>query len=74
MFFYAATTDVAPVHTDCNAFVMTQRREVFEDLQNALRIMNIISEQTPMPNIFYAMWLLENKQLRLGVNINVNIH
>lgn len=64
--------DVAPVHPDCHAFVMTQRREVFEDLHNALRVMNIISEQTPIPNVLYSMWLLENKQLRLGVNINVS--
>ncbi|XP_055322933.1 TBC1 domain family member 7 [Sitodiplosis mosellana] len=62
--------DVAPVHPDCHAFVMTQRREVFEDLHNALRVMHIISEQTPIPNVLYTMWLLENKQLRLGVNIN----
>lgn len=66
-------SDVAPVHTDCHAFVMTQRREVFEDLHNALKVMNIISEQTPISNVLYAMWLLENKQLRLGVNINVSM-
>lgn len=64
---------MAPVHTDCNSFVMAQRREVFEDLQNALKVMNIINDQTPIPNALYAMWLLENKQLRLGVNINVRI-
>lgn len=52
---------------------MAQRREVFEDLQNALKVMNIINDQTPIPNALYAMWLLENKQLRLGVNINVRI-
>lgn len=66
-------SDVAPVHPDCHAFVMLQRREVFDDLHNALRVMNIIGEQTPIPNVLYAMWLLENKQLRLGVNINVSI-
>lgn len=64
-------TDVAPVHTDCHLFVMAQRREVFEDLHNALRVMNIISDQSPVPNVHYAMWLLENRQLRLGANINV---
>lgn len=64
--------DVAPVHTDCNLFVQTQRREVFEDLQNALKVMNIINDQTSIPNALYAMWLLENKQLRLGININVS--
>lgn len=52
---------------------MLQRREVFDDLHNALRVMNIIGEQTPIPNVLYAMWLLENKQLRVGVNINVSI-
>lgn len=50
---------------------MTQRLHVYEDLHQALRVMNIINDQTPIPNIFYAMWLLENKQLRLGLNINV---
>lgn len=52
---------------------MTQRQEVYDDLNHALRIMNIINDQTPTSNVFYAMWLLENKQLRLGLNINVKI-
>lgn len=64
--------DVTPVHPDCNSFVMTQRQDVFEDLRQALRIMNIINDQTPIPNMLYAMWLLENKQLRQGTNINVS--
>lgn len=51
---------------------MTQRHDVFEDLRQALRIMNIINDQTPIPNMLYAMWLLENKQLRQGTNINVS--
>lgn len=50
---------------------MAQRRQVYDDLYNALKVMNIITEQTPIPIVFYAMWLLENKQLRLGLNINV---
>lgn len=62
---------MAPVYTDCHSFVMAQRLEVYEDLHQALRVMNIINDQTPIPNVFYAMWLLENKQLRLGLNINV---
>lgn len=51
---------------------MTQRSEVYEDLLRALQVINIINEQTPIPNIFYAMWLLENRQLGLSVNIKVN--
>lgn len=65
--------DVAPVYTDCHAFVMTQRREVYEDLYSALSVMTIINDRTPLPNVFYAMWLLENKQLPLGFNINVSV-
>lgn len=69
MFFFE---DVTPVHPDCHPFVMTQRHDVFEDLRQALRIMNIVNDQTPIPNMLYAMWLLENKQLRQGTNINVS--
>lgn len=64
--------DVTPVHPDCHQFVITQRRDVFDDLRQALRIMKIINDQTPIPNMLYAMWLLENKQLRQGANINVS--
>lgn len=51
---------------------MVQRREVYDDLNNALNVINIINDRTPIPNVFNAMWLLENKQLRLGFNINVS--
>lgn len=65
--------DVTPVHPDCHPFVNKQHHDVFEDLRQALRIMNIVNDQTPIPNMLYAMWLLENKQLRQGTNINVSV-
>lgn len=65
--------DVAPVYPDCHDFVMAQRSEVYEDLLRALQVMNIISDQTPVPNAFFAMWLLENRQLSLSANIKVSI-
>lgn len=71
--FYTPFVDVAPMHTDCQSFVMNQRQEVYDDLNRALHVMNIINDQTPTSNAFYAMWLLENKQLHLGLNINVSI-
>lgn len=60
------------MYSDCQAFVMTQRQEVYDDLSHALRVMNIINDQTPTSNVCYAMWLLENKQLTLGLNITVS--
>lgn len=58
--------------SDSHAYVMTQRKAVYEDLLAALHTMHIVNEKTPTANVFYAMWLLENKQLTLSFNINVS--
>lgn len=50
---------------------MEQRKAVYEDLLSALHTMRIVNGKTPTANVFHAMWLLENKQLALGFNINV---
>lgn len=50
---------------------MSQRKAVYEDLLAALLTMRIINDKTPKPNVFHAMWLLENIQLTLGYNIMV---
>lgn len=65
-------SDVAPVYSDCTSFVLAQRTEVYDDLLRALQVMSIVNERTPVPNVFYAMWLLENRQLSLSANINVS--
>lgn len=64
--------DVAPVYPDCHTFVMNQRSEVYDDLNRALQVMNIVNERTPLPNIFYAMWLLENRKLSHSVHVKVS--
>ena len=60
-----------PVYTDSHEYVMEQRKAVYEDLLHALRKMRIVDEKTPKSRVFYAMWLLENKQLYLGINLSV---
>jgi hypothetical protein len=50
---------------------MTQRKAVYGDLLHALKVMRIIDEKTQKCRVFYAMWLLETKKLRLGLNINI---
>lgn len=67
-------TGVFPIYHESNhVYVLKQRSEVFHDLFHALKIMKIIDEQkTPKSRIFYAMWLLETKQLSIGFNIYVS--
>lgn len=60
------------MYSDCTSFVLAQRTEVYDDLLRALQVMSIVNERTPVPNVFYAMWLLENRQLSLSANINVS--
>lgn len=51
---------------------MNQKKEMFTDLTRALEVMRMVDEKTPKNIIFYAMWLLENKQLRNTQSINVS--
>lgn len=53
---------------------MAQKNAVFEDLQHALKIMGIVDEKTSKSKVFHAMWLLENKRLQIGININVGFY
>jgi hypothetical protein len=48
---------------------MEQKKEIYQDLQRALRVMKYIDDKTPDNKIFYAMWLLENRALT-----HVNLH
>lgn len=71
---------VAPLYLNNREIVLEQLTAVYQDLLKALQIMRITSdgkdEGTLVPmtksKIFYAMFLLENKQLHLGFNINVS--
>lgn len=71
VYFINVDLDVAPVYPDCTSFVLAQRTEVYDDLLRALQVMKVVNESTPVSNVFYAMWLLENRQLSLSPNINV---
>lgn len=62
--------NVAPLYPDSYDFIMVQRTIVYQDLHRALVVMRIINETTTKSKVFNAMWLLENKQLYLGLNIN----
>lgn len=68
---------VSPLYTENHDFILEQRTQVYQDLLKALQIMRIIDDGKggvimSKSKIFYAMFLLENKQLHLGFNINVS--
>lgn len=58
------------LHQNAHQFVMEQRVAVYKDIYRALEVMQIINTSMPKAKIFYAMWLLENRKLYLGCNIN----
>ncbi|KAJ6638197.1 TBC1 domain family member 7 [Pseudolycoriella hygida] len=62
---------LAPVFCDSHDYVMAQWSMVYEDLLRALKVLRLIDDKTTKSRIFYAMWLLENRKLKAGVNINV---
>lgn len=62
---------VAPIYPDSHEYVMAQRAAVNEDLLRALRVLRIVDDRTPPAKRFHAMWLLENKRLKTGFNVNV---
>lgn len=53
--------------------VMSQKKEMYQDLIRALEVMRLIDEKTPKNIVFYAMWLLETRQLKNSVAIHVSL-
>lgn len=72
---------MTPLYAENLEFVLEQLSAIYQDLIKALQIMRITTDNKDgattlamsKSKIFYAMFLLENKQLHLGFNINVNI-
>ncbi|XP_049784742.1 TBC1 domain family member 7 [Schistocerca cancellata] len=60
--------DVIPIHVDSHKFVMEQRKEEYKDLLHALRLMQIVNDRTPKPELFLLMWLLQTGRLTLYQN------
>ncbi|XP_052865648.1 TBC1 domain family member 7 [Anopheles cruzii] len=65
---------VTPVYDKSREYVMEQRNAVYNDLLKALTTMRIVDENTPTARVFYAMWLMEKRQLTLGRDITQESH
>jgi hypothetical protein len=51
---------------------MEQKKESYSDLLKALEVMRYIDDKTPKSKIFYAMFLLESRQLTNIISIHVS--
>lgn len=66
--------DVLPIHVDSHKFVMEQREQEYNDLVHSLYFMRIVNDQTPKPQLFLLMWLLETGKLKYNWNTQINNH
>lgn len=64
--------DVVPIHKDSHKFVMQQREQEYNDLVHSLYFMRIASDQTPKPQLFLLMWLLETGRLKYDWNTQLD--
>lgn len=56
-------TGVLPANQDSHEFVMTQRKEQYENLRHALEVMRKIDKDTPTSVVFLKMFLTEEGRL-----------
>lgn len=55
---------VLPIHVDSHPFVMKHREQQYNDLLHCLKIMRIVNDQTPKPQLYILLWLLESGKLK----------
>lgn len=57
---------------DNKIYVLQQRKAVFNDLYHAVQVLRLVDENTPKPQVYYIMWLLERKRLPVGKRIDLD--
>nr|CAD7587536.1 unnamed protein product [Timema genevievae] len=55
---------IVPIHVTSHTFVMQQREHEYKDLHRALQFIGLINDDTPKPQMYLLMWLLETGKLR----------
>lgn len=54
--------DILPVYPDSHQFVIKQRTEQYNELRNAVKILELVNTNTPESKILLEMWILENEE------------
>ncbi|XP_072380117.1 TBC1 domain family member 7 [Diabrotica undecimpunctata] len=60
---------VIPVHIDSHNFIMDQRKQEYHELHRALTVMRVIDTNTPKPQVFLAMWLLQTGNFTIDTSL-----
>ncbi|KAL3268741.1 hypothetical protein HHI36_007843 [Cryptolaemus montrouzieri] len=63
---------VLPVHTECHAFIVDQRKQEYNDLVRALNVMKIVDNNTPKPKVLYAAFLLQSNALKFETSFQTS--
>lgn len=58
--------DVLPAHQQSHSFVMKQRSDQYHDLYHALKVMQLIDDESSLPEIYLMIWLLNRGELCCG--------
>ena len=70
---YFSVLGVLPANQDSHEFVMSQRKEQYENLRHALDVMRKVDKDTPIPIVFLKMFLIEEGKLPFDeVNMVMN--
>lgn len=59
------------MYVDCHKFIMEQRKQEYSVLLHTLQVMRIVDINTPRPQVFLAVWLLQRGNLNFNVNLQV---
>nr|CAD7266747.1 unnamed protein product [Timema shepardi] len=63
-FIWKILLEIVPIHVTSHTFVMQQREHEYKDLHRALQVIGLINDDTPKPQMYLLMWLLETGKLR----------
>jgi len=60
---------IIPMQVDCHAFVMSQRKQEYNDLYHTLLVTRIVEDKTAKCQVFLAMWLMQTGNLSFDLNL-----
>ncbi|KAK3101264.1 hypothetical protein FSP39_002243 [Pinctada imbricata] len=62
-YLWKVVLGILPSNQESHAFVMSQRKQKYEDLRNAVKVMRLVKSLENVPQLYLKMFLLETGQL-----------
>lgn len=57
------------MQVDCHPFVMSQRKQEYNDILHTLMVIRAVDEKTPKSQVFLTMWLMKKGELTFDLNM-----